>query len=195
MCPSEALDHAHWELRPESRGFVRIVVQDRSHSGDQVLDSSPNQAKRLRNPQLLTNWRFIGAIDICSPSTGIGIWAVAEPWEKAEFQVIMRIDQAREDEKSLQVDDGRAVFAGSEMDAAVIDSQVESRCLGGAKCNSCAFQNHAFSQRPIQTAGMFAKSAKRLPAVSNIGRSGSPKCAWCSNWASSPASRAAPRIS
>jgi hypothetical protein len=86
--------HPNREIALENLGLVRIVVQDRRDSGQQVLDTAPEQADTLGDLEMIPNGRVIRVVDVLGPIGGVCIWSPTEAWKKIELQVVVCVNQA-----------------------------------------------------------------------------------------------------
>src|SRR5262249_54854468 len=101
--PPEASNDANRKAAVEYRGIVRVVVQYGGDPCRQVLDTAPEQPDGFWDPQLLAHRRIVRAVDIGRPLRGAGIRASPEARKQIEFQVLMRVDQSRQNEEPRKV--------------------------------------------------------------------------------------------
>src|SRR5260370_10296954 len=125
MRPSEALRHANREALGEDVGLAWVVVANGGDAAEQVLQPAPEQPQFLWYTKMVANWREIRMINIAGPLCRIGIGAASEARKQVELQMVMRIDQPRQNHVTAEV-----------------QPQVP------------AIQSHGLVQMPIQTAGM-----------------------------------------
>ena len=110
MSPAQVAHHAYGEIVIEHL-IPGIVVRDCCDAGKQVFQATPNQANTFRYREVLFDRRSfrIDRYRGC-PFRGVGVWPAAESWEKAEFQMIVRVDQPREQEITGKIDYGSAIM-------------------------------------------------------------------------------------
>src|ERR1051325_496513 len=138
MRPSEILYNANGKVPVES-AMVWIVMAYGGNPGQQIAQAAPPQPRRLRNLQVFTDGRLFRFVDVAGPLLGVRIPAESQPGKQAELEVIVGIDEARNDQASVQVERLRAFSAGRSrraqcrnLSTAYFDVQL--CCLVSAEC-------------------------------------------------------------
>jgi hypothetical protein len=87
------------QLRPK-----RVVMTDRCDPAKEVSYSTPPKSKILRDSPMLCNGVWKSAVNILSPFNVIPIRRIPQSWEKCELEMIMRINESRQEQKPVEVD-------------------------------------------------------------------------------------------
>ena len=130
-------------------GMQRIVMANRRHPAQQVLQPAPQQARGLGHAPVLLDGRFFGPVDVPRPGLRIRVGATPQAGIKTEFQVIVGVNQARQDQVSGEVQQGQAGVSRpgrgarlpERMDSARAEFHVQRCGAVGAERHACPAQN------------------------------------------------------
>src|SRR5580700_4131751 len=103
MGPAEFLQHSHRKIAVEDRILARIVMADSGDSAEKILQPSPKQSDVFGNEEMFRYGRFLRSIDVARPVSRVRIWTLPQPWIQIEFQMIVRVDQSRQDQVAFQI--------------------------------------------------------------------------------------------
>ena len=104
--PGETPHHADGEIRSEDGGFVRIVVTDGGCAAEKIADAAPPEASFARNLTVFGDGGAAGLVDVFGPFEEVLIAAATEPREKREFEMVVSVDEAGENEESVEIKRG-----------------------------------------------------------------------------------------
>src|SRR6185437_15350589 len=152
----------------------------RCHAGKQILDSAPQKPQGFGHLEMLPYGRLLRAVDVFSPGGCVFIMLVPEAWKQIELQVIVRIDESREDQEPSEIQGiVAAPGSGRKTNAPALNRQIGPQGIGSADGHSRAGKCYTLFQIPIHIAGALLSSAnmRSLPAVRKISLSGSPNAA------------------
>ena len=96
MAPSEFPDHSHREILSLQLRPKRIVVTDCCDSAEKVSYSAPPKANLFRHTPIFRNCVWKSLVYVLPPFDVIPIRRISQPGEEREFQMIVRIDEARQ---------------------------------------------------------------------------------------------------
>src|SRR5262249_28789901 len=103
MGPAEIANHSDRKVVIENFGLVGVVMHDGGYAGQQILDTAPKQADAFRDSEVVANGRVVGTVNVESPIGRVGVWAAAEAGEEIELQVVVGVDETREDNEAVEV--------------------------------------------------------------------------------------------
>src|ERR1019366_895641 len=155
MGPRKVPHHADREIPAKDLTLVRVMMADRGHTAQQVLERAPPEPYRLGHAQLLADRTAVGMVDVAGPGGGIRVDAAAQLRKEVELQVVVGVDQTGHDKMAGQIEIG-----------------------GGHGYAPPLLQptRHLRTQRASSTAGVrrAASYSSGLPAASKSARSGPP---------------------
>jgi hypothetical protein len=103
MPPAIFPDHSHrkvflLQFRPK-----RIVVRDRCNAAEKVAQAAPPKANLFGNRPMDRNEVPEFRVDVLSPVDVIRVGRIPQPWKERKLQMVVRIDEARQDQKPAQI--------------------------------------------------------------------------------------------
>src|ERR1700722_6217384 len=102
--PPEIRQYMHREVSADEYWVKRIVMTYGCYSAEKVADRAPPEANVFRYRALTLNCRSLVLLNVICPFFVVAIGAVAEIGVKGIFQMVVRVDQAREYQISLKVE-------------------------------------------------------------------------------------------
>src|SRR6516162_1873507 len=79
-------------------------MANRGNATQQVLKSTPPQPHRLRHAQLLANGAALGMVNVARPLRSILVRSAPQRRKQVEFQMVVRVDQPRQDQMAAKVE-------------------------------------------------------------------------------------------
>jgi hypothetical protein len=115
MGPTIAFGHPDGEISGEDTA-VRIVVAGRGDAAEKIFESPAAETCCQRNAEMLPDGRKIGMVDISGPIPCIRIGPMTQPGEQVELEVIVGVNEPRQDQAAADVQTprvGRYAYGGS----------------------------------------------------------------------------------
>ena len=106
MGPAAVFEDANGEISGEDRGIVRIVVTDGGCAAEKVADAAPPEASFARNSTVVGDLGTAGLVDVFGPFEEVLVAAATEPREKRKFEMVVSVDEAGENEESVEIKRG-----------------------------------------------------------------------------------------
>src|SRR6516165_12803553 len=106
MGPAKVLEDANGEIVGEDRGIIGIMVTDRGCAAEKIADAAPPEASFARNLTVFGDGGAAGLVDVFGPFEEVLIAAATEPREKREFEMVVSVDEAGENEESVEIKRG-----------------------------------------------------------------------------------------
>src|SRR6516162_3958033 len=106
MGPAEVFEDAKGEIFGEDRGIVGIVVTDGGCAAEKIADAAPPEPCFPRNLTVVGDLGTAGLVDVFSPFEKVLVAAATEPREKREFEMVVSVDEAGENEESVEIKRG-----------------------------------------------------------------------------------------
>src|SRR5215469_13892767 len=103
MRPSGFADNAHRKIRLLKGALPGIVVRDSGNATNQIANRSPEKPDSSRNCAMLPNGRGVRMMNRARPFRGVRPGTFTQAREQCELEMIVRIDQARKDQVSGNV--------------------------------------------------------------------------------------------
>src|ERR1035441_3470420 len=85
MGPCKAAHHANREIRAKNFTLVGVVMADRGHTAQQILQRAPPEAYWFGHLQVLANRTAVRMVDVAGPFTRIRVGTAAQLGEAEEF--------------------------------------------------------------------------------------------------------------
>jgi hypothetical protein len=102
--PSKPAHDAYGKATRENRRLAGIVMRNGRDAAQEIPDSSPRHAVRLRDEEMLANRRPFRMMDGRSPGRGVRIRSLAKAREETELEVVVGIDQSGQDEMTCEIE-------------------------------------------------------------------------------------------
>src|SRR6516164_871955 len=114
MSPTKFSKHPDGEFFPKHI-LIGIVVTNCRDSAQEIADAAPPQPHIPLHLTVLRDRRTPRLVNVLCPFQKIPVASLSEAWEQCKFQVIVRVDQAWQEEKPSQihVDSGVSFMANS----------------------------------------------------------------------------------
>ncbi len=80
-------------------------MRHRRDPAQQIAQTAPDQTIALGDSTVFEDRRLVGMKDICRPLCRIRVHAAPEARKQSEFEMIVSIDEARENQMPAQVED------------------------------------------------------------------------------------------
>ena len=108
MIPSKVADHAHRKIISFKLALRWIVMADRRYAAKKIAQSAPPQAHIFRNSPMRSDRLGKRLMDVARPTRSIRVRWVAESWKERKFEMVVRVDEPRQQKISAQIDIARA---------------------------------------------------------------------------------------
>src|SRR5258708_223079 len=133
MGPGKIAKHAKGESLVKELWEVRVGMEDGRNPTEKVANAAPPEASIFTDGSMLADRGGVGMMNVIGPFDEVAVAALAEPRKQGEFQVIVSIHEAWEQEEAAQIDAAfgvRGAFRRScvarfqQRDPAIFDCQV-----------------------------------------------------------------------
>ena len=100
MGPRKIAKYTDGEPLVEEFWDIRVVMANGGNAAEKITNSAPPEAGVFANSSMLPDGRGLGMMNIVGPFDEIAVSALAEPWKQREFQMIVSIHKARQQEEA-----------------------------------------------------------------------------------------------
>lgn len=155
--PPVPADDAHGKMRVLQLRAWRIVMAHRGDPAEQIPDAAPPEPHRIGDQMLSCDHLSEAMMDVVSPLDVVAIRRPAQPWVKGKLQMIVRIDQSRQDQVAAEIDGRRARkpwrrhVLSNRVNAAASDQDGSASCLNSILRAACSVQQDWLGVAAVQT--------------------------------------------
>src|ERR1700720_578216 len=100
MGPRKIAKYTDGEPLVEEFCDIRVVVAHSGNTAEKITNSAPPEAGVFAASSMLPDGGGLGVMNIVGPFDEIAVSAFAEPWKQCEFQVIVCIHKAWQQEEA-----------------------------------------------------------------------------------------------